>query len=335
MRVMSNIDGLGRVAPDTDVRHVVFPGRGLGGLRERFGIARQAAGADVLHIDCDPYNGLWMCLLLPVAGARRTRLVLSDLVLQLPSSAAGRLAAWIKKLAFRRVDRFLLVQHDFAGYTAYYGMDAARVRSLPFKVNSIELIATLPTSDEGYLFAGGSTHRDWPTLAAAVRGLDMPVRLGISDDGLAEAVHVTAPVIDGAAFPDTAMLIRHPPRPIEWLRWVAGCRVVCLPIRKESLNPSGISTYLSCMALGKCVIISDGPAVKGFLDDTRAVIVPPGDPQALREAIDRANRDAAWREGIARRGQEWAQSLGGEDSYYRALLDLMGAAVRPDTGGGR
>ena len=292
----------------------------------------RARSADVLHVDCEPYDSLWFCALLPLVGARSVRLVLSDLNLQLPQSRLARCVAALKGVLFRRVDLFLLLQHDFTGYRTFYGLDPERVRTLPFKVNSIELIQTLETSDRGWLFAGGSTHRDWPTLAAATKDLDVQVRIGIPDAGLTECVTEVGPTLDGATFSDRAVLIRHAPQPIEWLRWVASSTFVCLPIRKESLNPSGISTYLSCMALGKCVLISDGPSVRGFLDESRAVIVPPGDPAALRSAIERLVRDPVWRESIARRGREWALSLGGEESYYRNLLVLMGVVSGTDAG---
>ncbi|MCX6550830.1 MAG: glycosyltransferase [Acidobacteria bacterium] len=330
MRVITNLERLGQAAGGIEVEYVPVPARGLSGLRARMRIAMRARSADFLHLDCEPYDSLWYCILLPLVGARRVRLVLSDLNLQLPKSQVGRLVAKAKGFAFRRVDLFLLLQHDFSGYRTFYALDPAKVRSLPFKVNSIELIQTLETGDSGWMFAGGSTHRDWPTLAAATRDLDLPLRIGIPDAGVTESVMEVGPTLGGATFSEKAVLIRHPPRPIEWLRWVASSKFVCLPIRKESLNPSGISTYLSCMALGKCVLISDGPAVRGFLDDSRAVIVPPGDPAALRSAIERLVRDPEWRESIARRGQEWALSLGGEESYYRTLLQLMGAI--PETG---
>jgi hypothetical protein len=330
MRVMSNLEGLGRVAPHIEVVRVATPPRGLAGVADRLRTARRAGAADVLHFDCDPHELLWFSVLLPFVGAREVRLVGSDPVLQLPGSRLARAKAWAKKIAFRRVDLFLLVQHDYSEYRTFYGMNAERVRSLPFKVNSIELIRTLETTDSGWLFTGGSTLRDWPTLCAAIQGLDLPVRIGIPNPSLTEPALETAPVLDGAAFPEATVLVRHPPQPIQWLRLAAAAKFVCLPIQKHSPNPSGISTYLSCMALGKCVVISDGPAVRGFLDDTRAVIVPPGDVPALRSAIERVVRDDAWRASIARRGQEWALSLGGEESYYRSLLQLMGAIDAPD-----
>ena len=51
--------------------------------------------------------------------------------------------------------------------------------------------------------------------------------------------------------------MRHGADPESWLRFVAHSKFAVLPITKESLNPSGISTALSIMALGKALVVTD------------------------------------------------------------------------------
>ena len=68
------------------------------------------------------------------------------------------------------------------------------------------------------------------------------------------------------------------------------------------------------MALKKCVIISNCPAVDGILEnDKHAIIVPPGDVDALKNAITRAWTDDEYRNRIAENGYQYAMSLGGTD----------------------
>jgi glycosyltransferase involved in cell wall biosynthesis len=324
--VMSNIKSLTNEFPEIDFRLIPKNRAGIAGIADMIKTAWCARSADYFHFDCPGREGVLYALFLNILLAKRVKFVLSDVNLNIPKSLCQHLRARLKGRLLQRVDVFLLLQQDFSGYQRYFAIDPLKVRSLPFKVNSIGLIKTLDTSDQGFIFAGGSTLRDWRTFAEALAGLDMPVRIGLRDDSLEATTFEEAPTIDGVAFSKNVMAIRHTAAPIEWLRWVAGAKFVCLPIMKDSLNPSGISTYLSCMALGKCVIISDGPAVRGFLEDDRAVIVPPGDPAALRAAIDRVAGDTKWRDYIAARGRDWALSLGGEETYYRNLVKLMGAA---------
>jgi glycosyltransferase involved in cell wall biosynthesis len=98
------------------------------------------------------------------------------------------------------------------------------------------------------------------------------------------------------------------------------------------LKASGISTYLVAMALGKCVIMTDSPATQGLIDDGHAVVVPPCDPAALRDAIARVASDAAFRERTAAAGKAYASALGDESrlaaDIARFVESLIDGGVR-------
>src|SRR3954466_11999321 len=72
-----------------------------------------------------------------------------------------------------------------------------------------------PTSDGGYVFAGGDSLRDYDTLIEAVRGLDVPVRIA-ADNPLGE-------------LPET--LTGGPATLVEYNELLAGARVVAVPMR--------------------------------------------------------------------------------------------------------
>ena len=86
------------------------------------------------------------------------------------------------------------------------------------------------------------------------------------------------------------------------------------------MTPAGISAYPDAMALGKCVIISSGPAVNGVLADEMVIIVPPGDPRALKEAIVKAYNNPELRGKIAKKGYEYAIALGGETQFMKSIV---------------
>ena len=83
----------------------------------------------------------------------------------------------------------------------------------------------------------------------------------------------------------------------------------------------GIITYLVAMALGKYVIITDGPGSRGILENgEHCLIVPPRDPAMLRTAILQINGDVALRRDLARAGYNYAMACGDSARLY---LDFM------------
>ena len=112
---------------------------------------------------------------------------------------------------------------------------------------------------------------------------------------------------------------------------VRDCRFVVLPIR-QTTQPSGQSACLQAMACGKTVILSD---IRGIWDRTAmkhgetCVLVPSGDPEGLRQAVERllASADLARRIGDnARRMIQTRLHVGiMADAMMRVLATPTGA----------
>ena len=282
---------------------------------------------DAVLINCDPFLAHGFCLLSRFIPGYRPKLLYADVNYNLPRTISERMRARIKRWLLQRVDRFLLLQREFGGYTDWYGIEADRVSHVPFKVNSLELLETLEPSEGDYIFSGGVTLRDWGTLAAATRELNLPLVIGIPEDEELRRSGVRTRLPDLSTFGSRTTLVRHTGDPRSWLSIAAGAKFVVLAIDPDSLNPSGVSTYLSCLALGKCLVISRGPATEGLLDEETAVIVPPADPEALRTAISRVSEDEVLRRTLARNGQAYALALGGSDRLHTDLLRSVELAV--------
>ena len=282
----------------------------------------------VVFINSDHTTVLHCCLWLRLVARSRCKLVCADLNFNKPSSTIrSRLLVWLKRTLLRRVDVFLLLQKEFAGYQRYYGIDARRAAYLPWKVNHLSLIQTLQPSDDGYVFAGGVTHRDWTTFGKAVSGLPIRVIVSIPNDEALRRAGQTALLPADGTFGDNVEVHRHGPDPLEWLRLAAHARMVVMPISGESLNPSGISTALSILALGKPLVISEGPTTVGILDSGRALVVPSSDPTALRAAILDLNGDEKRRERLVRAGSRYAAECGGDLQLYSNMLQAIEAAA--------
>jgi glycosyltransferase involved in cell wall biosynthesis len=289
------------------IRADTFPDRS-GRYRWRLikALARRRYAA--ILIDCDPSWVVFVCAA-KKALFLHCRILCVDLVLTRPNGVVGYLKYIVRRWLFTEVDRFVFYFRRTDEVQRVYRIPATRTRYLPFKANTLSALLEMQTADEGYFLACGRSNRDFRTLFEAVRQLPYDCRVLAPWDDLRG--HGT--VIDGVECPKNVSLVSDDGSVESWNRWIAGARAVVLPIEPGMLSPSGIGTYLVAMALGKCVIITEGPATWDMLTNDRAVLIPPRDVQSLRAALVRVAEDVAFRESIALKGREYALSLGGED----------------------
>src|SRR4051794_17133642 len=142
-----------------------------------------------------------------------------------------------------------------------FGIPSDRIACVRF-AHSLWSRADGPTSDGGYVFAGGDSLRDYDTLIEAVRGLDAQVRIATNRPLGELPENVTSGPVTLA----------------EYNELIAGARVVAVPMQRGRRG-AGLLTYLNAMALGKPVIVTDSPAVAEYVEPgTTGVVVPPADP---------------------------------------------------------
>ena len=123
--------------------------------------------------------------------------------------------------------------------------------------------------------------------------------------------------------PKNVDIVRHDGERKSFLEHISGASLVVLPVLKGNISATGISVYLSSMALGKCVIISSGPAVDDVVPTDAAITVPPEDIAALTSAIKTTLDDHNLREKTAAAGKAYALSLGGEKNLYANLINQL------------
>jgi len=125
-----------------------------------------------------------------------------------------------------------------------------------------------------YLFAGGDTGRDYNTLIEAVRGL--PYRLIIA------ALHRHH--FNGIDMPENVSIVTV--NGDEFMRLIAGCRAMVLPLFNKVLQAGGQQTFLNAMAMGKTVIVADSNSADEYIENgIDGLIIPPEDVDAMRAAI--------------------------------------------------
>lgn len=321
LKVMSNMYSLGDVRTDGyDLEFRRYTHDALG-FFARLRLLLSALSCDYAVINCAPRDLYLLAQLKTLLPFSRCRIVSLDTVLPVPhdNTWRHRLALRIKRRLFKRVHLFIEYFRQTEGYERHYEIPRSRFRYVPFKVNRYDRILRTPRSDQGYVFCGGNTRRDFATLIAACHGLECPVTIVTMSDGVI-AGHGSS--LDERSLPPNVTVVRHDGSD-SFLDYIAGARLVVLPIRKENISASGIGVYLASMALGKCVVISDGPAVRDVVPEGAAIVVPPEDPDALRAAISTAWSDRALRDRVAGAGQEYALGLGGEERLAGSVMDVL------------
>jgi len=272
----------------------------------------------VFVINCDPALLLKLCALFAIFPFFRRPLVAVDLVLREPRGWTGWLRAAAKRMLLRRVDHFIHHFKDLEGYQQVYGIGPERSSFVFFKPN-IRYEGEAGAIPEGdYVLCFGRSLRDFDTFFAAMETRPYPGAIP-RPDFRALAEHGARFSRDLNSLPDNVQLLPDDGSEESQVRCLLGARLVVLPVLKTKM-PSGASTALNSMLLGKCVIGSEVPEISDVFEH-EVITVPPEDPQALAAAIDRAWKDDELRHRISEAGRRLALSLGGEPELYQRIID--------------
>ncbi len=172
--------------------------------------------------------------------------------------------------------------------------------------------------------SAGQLLRDYDCLIAATR--DLPVR-----------VHIAAgsPWISRELGPSAAL-----PPGVDWRRYnrydlrdlYARSAIAVVPILQNDYQ-TGISTILEMMAMGKCVIATRTRGqTDTIIDGVNGVYVPPGDPQALRAAIERLRGDPEQARRIGEEARRFIEREAGLGVFVERIVDTMQRAHRDLSG---
>jgi glycosyltransferase involved in cell wall biosynthesis len=319
IRVLTNMKRLTKVRYEgADFEFHTYPGRGITGTIRAF---VRTFRYDYILLNSEVNAGLRLALLKSFVPFHRAKIILLDILLSTPTDFRGRAKARLVGWLLTRAHTIMLYYNNTTGLQQHYNIPAEKFQFLPFKINQPHIISRTAPLDGGYVFCGGKTRRDFATLFAAVEGLDYPVKV-VTTANTDIARHGS--FVDEAAAPPNVEVVRLDGSPEPFISYMASARVVVLPITPE-ISGAGMSVYIQAMALKKCVILSAGPGAEDVLTSDQAIIVPPSDPDALRQAIERAFTDPSYRARFEQSGYEWAMSLGGEERLYKTILSRLHA----------
>jgi len=251
-------------------------------------------------------------------------LISIDIILSKPTTLFDKLKAKLLIYLFANVNFFILYMKDWSGYKQYYKIKDNQLKYIPFKVNSYEELKIMDINDDGYIFSGGMSKRDYGTLFKAVDGLDVKLVVLVPPSEVCQK-HGTS-ILDNA--PENVTIINDDFSVNSWNECIAKAKYVVIQICKDTISPTGISTYLVAMALKKCVIMTEGPASTGIIPNDCAVIIKPADINELRKAITMVNSDDNYRNYIAENGYNYAMSLKGHSRLVGDIVEFIGNNIR-------
>lgn len=232
----------------------------------------------------------------------------------------GALERRARRLAVRALDHpgahyCVLSEDEARAFPGNWGVAAARVHVTPFHWVLDEAEVAEPPPRDGGVFAGGDSLRDYGPLLEAAAGLRAQVTIASR-----------APAPD--RLPATVTM--GPLAPDVYAKRFREATTVVVALEPRSDRSAGQQTYLNAMVLGKPVVVTDAVGVREYVDDRETgLIVPPGDPRALREALewvlDPANASEV--AALGERARAAALERFGPDRYVETLLGVVDSAL--------
>jgi hypothetical protein len=226
--------------------------------------------------------------------------------------------AGARALRHRRIFICVLSRDDLAAVARGWGLAERQILVTPYPYTLTADDLEQPVGDDGSVFAGGNSLRDYGPLLQAAR--DLPARVTIATDRVSEAERAGLP----------AHMEVGPVAHDRFMALLRSASVVVVAIEERYDRSAGIQTYVNAMALGKLVVVTDTMAVRDYVEHKRTgLIVPPRDPEALAEALrwalDPAN--AGQVAAIRAAARQVAREKLRPDDYADALLRAVQTAL--------
>ena len=271
----------------TDYRPEILGGKGfLSNLIAALRLLRLRKNCDVIVLGGSRKGNLF-AILSALWPGKRPPILMIDCLWYKPQN---RFQLWLKRLQFhlmaRAVNQFVVwASHEVRDYAAAFSLPEEKFLYIPHHHTLEGYEYTVGSGD--YIFSGGDGDRDYPTLLEAVKGMNVRVVIATRRKDWNGTVSIPSSV---EAFPVNNEDFR---------KWMAGSRMVVIPMEKGHLHSGGQQTYLNAMAMGKPVVVADDKGAKDYIQNgVDALIVPSGDVEAFRIAIKSVLDDPGFSERL-------------------------------------
>lgn len=354
--LLTLLPGLARAGVDLSMLVLEEPGTPADDFCEA--VAAQGIPADRLtitgHIDPSLLNSLTATIKAARPDIVHTHLLHADLYGQLAARRAGvphtlssrhndnpfrrnPILKMMNRLAMRRADRLIVISGALAEFatqvegippervvTVRYGLEPLtyppgqreRVRAewnIPADAPLVGFFGRLVDQKgvDVLLRAWGGLQEDYPAARLVIVG-DGVLRAEL--ESLADALGVCGSVIFAGWQSDASLLM-------------PACDVLTMPSRWEGFGLVALET----MSAARPLVASRVSALPEIVDDLHTgLLVPPGDPDALAEAIGGLLADPAWASALGQAGYQRLVDVFAVDKMVQATLDVYQSVVGGD-----
>jgi glycosyltransferase involved in cell wall biosynthesis len=256
---------------------------------------------------------------------------------------------WLK--AYTHIDRIAV--HSRRQYELAIedlGIPPERLALIPYQVDAGFWRPDANVSEERLISSAGLEFRDYPTLMRAVDGLDVNVLIGAASHWSKRRNTATEETLPGN--------VQVSKFDYQALRDVyARSAIVVVPLDDIDFQ-AGVTTVLEAMAMGKPVIVSHTTGQTDVVEDRRSatrgslvrvrprslvrelaesaglpveqtgLYVPPGDPEALRQAINYLMHARETRQELGAAGRRTVENLMTVDHFAARIGQLVESVFR-------
>jgi glycosyltransferase involved in cell wall biosynthesis len=267
-------------------------------------------------------EGLFVAYLKRIGAPPFDRKRLAVVAVRLTERMAAMLPTERRAIArcLEAVDRLIVYSSNQFEALRAFGVDTDRVRFVPFGIDHryFRPVAEPATVTSGLVVAAGrDPGRDYATLLEAVRDSDLAVKV------MCEPFNLKwLDVPDNVEVAGFLALT-------DYRRVLSEAAAVVIPTVSLSY-PGGQSVLLHAMALGRCCVVTDSPGLRDYVQpEVTALIVPPGRPDALREAIERAVNDVPLRIQIGTAARQAIEDRFTLEHMWAAMTEVLFPLVGP------
>lgn len=218
-----------------------------------------------------PKTTLWLVIFCFLFSVQVRHIAFSFNFTKLPRGIKHKLMRW----AFAKVDRFVVYSSvERSQYSDYFNIDPARINFLPWEM-------AIPQSSEPALVSGkyvcavGGEGRDYDTLIQAVRRTPQ-IKTVIVTRGYnmpREQLPANVELHTELSGVDFWSVVKH-------------AHAVIIPLLDAQTN-CGHITLVGALLFGRPIVASRSAGIQDYVtDEVNALIVEPGDPSELRQAIE-------------------------------------------------
>lgn len=247
-------------------------------------------------------NGIWFPIMQRLLGLKK-RVVMTGI--DWPGGGTGLLNRWA---ALSSSTVCVNTRVEIERYSRAFRIpeDKFRLVLMAFQSDDARM---WPPSDEGYIFAGGNTDRDWDTFLRAVEGLPYPVKIFSSKVKVSSMLpNVTVSSVSRS----------------EYYRAMAAASCVVVPVTQDALSVRGTTTWINAMGMGKVVIVTEPYGAPDYMEQgISGFYVRHGDVEGLREHINQVMRDPELRNKVAQAAREHAWREFSPEAFRRNVFSLL------------